>query len=145
MIEFRKVLILLSIGALVAAFSGCGGGGGGTTLTDTTAPSITNADADAPDTYAGGSVTFSATVTDAGGVKSVTAIVTDPNGSKSSLLSLQGEDSKYTGTYTGAKENDLPYAVTYTIELTAKDNAGNTATETIAFEVPGDTPPIPPK
>lgn len=131
--------VLFFVVALVAVvLSGCGGGGGGATPPlggDTTLP-VVSASVIPPTggwTSAGGNATVRATATDAGGIKSVTARITGPTTSNVTLTNTVG--STYEKTIAVAP-NLTSGPVTYTVVVTASDNAGNPASATVTFIVP---------
>lgn len=140
---FCTALIILAVTA------GCGGGGGG----DSTPPTIANATATLPVDFSfdGGDVSITASVSDSGGVNEVHAVVTRPDGSNdpSPVTMTLNSEGLFAATYTATintREDGEPE--TYTIVVSATDNAGNLGNSTAfqfqvpAPELPGDDEPF---
>ncbi|MHB9037478.1 MAG: Ig-like domain-containing protein [Armatimonadota bacterium] len=143
-----RIIIGLGVLSVVALLAGCGGGGRTSGLggaSDGNAPAITSTSATSPKTSAGGPVTIKSTATDDIGVTSVTAVVTKPDGSNSVAFTMNaGANNTYTYNY-DAPQNYTPLDQTYSVTVTARDSAGNTATSSaFTFLVPRDGPPDPP-
>jgi len=124
---------------------GGGGNGGGVQPGDTQGPTIANAQATLPAGFrwTGGDVTVSADVTDPSGLKSVTATVMRQKTSAASQVALAaGTGTAYAGTYAAAANvNNDGVAESYSVTVTATDNADNVSTATTAFQVPAATAP----
>ncbi len=130
----KKIILARTAGfglmlMLVAFACGCGGGGSSSSV-DSTAPTISAASV-SPASPAllqpvGQDVTIQATVTDNVGVSSVTATVTPPTGSPVAVT-MTASGSTYTGTWATASTAKSAGSA-YSIVVTAKDAANNTAT-----------------
>jgi len=142
----KKIILARTAGVglaltLVAFACGCGGGGGGTPA-DTTAPTITAAGV-TPTTLApvGEDLAIQATVDDNVGVASVTATITKPGGT-TETVTMNASGNTYTGTWLTASQGKAAGS-SYTIVITAKDAANNTATSstlTVTVEGPPGHP-----
>ncbi len=133
----KTALMFLVILSTLALLAGCGGGGGGTpsTGTDITPPSISASVTPPGDSWSslGGDATISATVTDAGGVASVTGTITASSTTNFTLTNTTG--STYQKVVT-IPANLTSVDIKYTVVVTAKDNAGNTKSDTVTFTIP---------
>lgn len=151
-----KAGLLLSAAVWMA---GCGSGGSGNssgadnpaTTTDTTPPSIVQANVVYPSTFSfdGGAVTVHAVVTDESGVASVSAVVTPPaNVDKPvqtiTLQYVAGSAGDFEAQYeTKGNGNSANQNDNYTVVVTATDTKGNSRSSS-PFTItvpPPDAPP----
>ena len=157
---------LLGIGGLIAAAASGGGSGGGAHQEDNNTSSSNNGDTTAPvdtdndggdtdtpvDTDNGGDTTApSVTVNDSTGndtTPEITGTVDDKNATVHVVIKdgegntvQEGDATVDNGNWSYTPDTDLPDG-DYTVEVTAKDEAGNTSTETGAVTVDTTAPVV---